>query len=83
MNWFKKEKTPVEKVVPKPEFKAFAKANYPPDFFSKDLKLKPEETPLFLEFCDADPKSKIIAENPDLLTLMEFLITKNAEFKKL
>ena len=80
---FKKEKEPVKKSVPKMEFKTWATANYPPDFFSKDLKLKPEEIPLFLEFCDADPKSKIISENPNSLSLMEFLLAKNTEFKKL
>jgi hypothetical protein len=83
LHWFKKEKTPIEKIAPKPAFKSFATTTYPSDFFSKDLKLKPEEIPLFLEFCDADPKSKIIAENPDSLTLLDFLLTKNAEFKKL
>jgi hypothetical protein len=83
LSLFKKEKKPAKKSVPKMEFKAFATANYPPDFFSNHLKLKPEEIPLFLEFCDADPKSRIIAENPNSLSLMEFLITKNIEFKKL
>lgn len=83
LNWFKKEKEPTKKLVPIAAFKAVASAYYPPDFFSKDLKLKTEEIPLFLEFCDADPKSKIIAESPNELNIMEFLILKNAEFKKL
>jgi hypothetical protein len=80
---FKKEKEPAKKSVPKMEFKTWATSNYPPDFFSNHLKLKPEEISLFLEFCDADPKSKIISENPNSLSLMEFLLDKNTEFKKL
>jgi hypothetical protein len=83
LSLFKKEKEPAKKSVPTIEFKTLATANYPPDFFSNDLKLKPDEIPLFLEFCDADPKSKTIAENPNSLSLMEFLFAKNTEFKKL
>ena len=43
----------------------------------------PLEVALFLEFCDTDPKSKTILENTNPLKLMDFLITKNIEFKKL
>lgn len=65
------------------EFKELAKTNYPETFFTDTLKLKLEELALFLEFCDADPKSKIILENANSLSLMDFLLTKNVEFKKL
>jgi hypothetical protein len=64
-------------------FKELAKTNYPETFFTDTLKLKPEEVALFLEFCDADPKSKIVLENANSLSLMDFLLTKNIEFKKL
>lgn len=80
---FNKEKKPLEEAIPEIAFKTFATSTYPPEFFSKDLKLKPEEVPLFLEFCDADPKSKTIVERSDALSLMEFLLTKKTEFKKL
>ncbi len=53
------------------------------DFFIKNLKLKPEEKELFIDFCDTDPKSKTLLENPNVLTVMDFLYTKNEEFKKL
>ena len=64
-------------------FKELTKTNYPETFFTDTLKLKPEEVALFLEFCDADPKSKIVLENVNSLSLMDFLFEKNIEFKKL
>ena len=72
-------KNPDEKI----EFKELAISSYEEDFFIKTLKLKPEEVPLFLEFCDTDPKSKIIIDNNNPLSLMDFILTKNEEFKKL
>ncbi|GAA3763791.1 hypothetical protein [Flavobacterium ginsengiterrae] len=64
-------------------FKKLAFAYCPPDFFIKNLKLKPEEKELFIDFCDADPKSKTLLENPNVLTVMDFLYLKNEEFKNL
>lgn len=80
---FRKEKEPTKKSIPEIEFKALATTTCSKDFFSKDLKLKPEEIPLFLQFCDADPQSKIISENANVLSLMDFMFAKNVEFKKL
>jgi hypothetical protein len=54
-----------------------------PDFFTKDLKLKEEEKELFLDFCDADPKSKTLLEDKNILSTMDFLYSKNKEFQKL
>ncbi len=68
---------------PKTEFKELAKTNCTETFFVNSLKLKSEEVALFLEFCDADPKSKTILENANPLKLMDFLFVKNTEFKKL
>lgn len=64
-------------------FKKLIMAYCPPDFFIKNLKLKPEEKDLFIDFCDSDPKSKTLLENPNVLTVMDFLYVKNEEFKKL
>ncbi|MTH15144.1 hypothetical protein [Flavobacterium sp. LC2016-01] len=64
-------------------FKKLIMAYCPPDFFIKNLKLKPEEKELFIDFCDSDPKSKTLLENPNVLTIMDFLFLKNEEFKKL
>jgi len=62
-------------------FKKYAKANFDESFFSKTLELKNEEIPKFLDYCEADPQSKIVLKN-DELAILEFLLTKKAEFKK-
>jgi len=67
----------------KVEFKEFAKNNCNQNFYLEILKLKTDEINLFLEFCDADSKSKTILENVNVLSLMDFLFAKNTEFKKL
>ncbi|OIV42789.1 hypothetical protein [Flavobacterium johnsoniae] len=64
-------------------FKKLVIAACPPDFFLKNLKIKPEEKELFINFCDADPKSKTLLEDPNVLATMDFLYAKNKEFKKL
>lgn len=81
-NIFKKEKE--RKIeTPKIDFIQHAKTTLNPDFFTKDLKLNPEEKELFLEFCDADPKSIKILEHSNILSTMDFLYSKNEEFKKI
>lgn len=80
---FRKEKEPASKSVPQIEFKALAKNTFDQKFYIDKLKLKPEQIPLFLEFCDADPQSQTIAQSNNDLALMEFLLVKNTEFKKL
>lgn len=71
------------KKIPQIEFKKIVTTTCNQDYFNKTLQLKPEEVSLFLEFCDADPKSKIVLKNSNPLTLMDFLLAKNTEFKKL
>ena len=41
-------------------FKELADATVPLAFFSNQLKLNPDEKDLFLQFCDADPQSKVL-----------------------
>ncbi|WP_347050198.1 hypothetical protein [Flavobacterium olei] len=65
------------------DFKKLAEATIPLDFFTTDLKIKPEEKDLFLQFCDADPQAKILPQQKNLLYTMDFLYKKNEEFKKL
>jgi hypothetical protein len=69
--------------TPELDFKKLINTTCPSDFFAKDLKLNPEEKELFLEFCDADPRSKTLIENKNILSTMDFLYAKNEEFKKL
>lgn len=83
LDLFIKKKENNKEVISKIEFKELVKTDYPETFFIKTLKLKPEEVSLFLEFCDADSKSKTVLENNNPLKLMDFLITKKIEFKKL
>ena len=80
---FLKEKEVVKESAPKIEFIALAKSTCDQKFYIETLKLKPEEIPLFLQFCDADPKSTTLIENSNVLSMMDFLSTKNIEFKKL
>ena len=64
-------------------FKEYAIANFNESFFSKTLKLKPDETSRFLEYCEADSQSKTAIASNDELTILEFLLTKKAGFDKL
>jgi hypothetical protein len=72
-----------QKKIHQIEFKELMKKSYNDSFYIETLKLKPEEIGLFIEFCDVDPKSKIILENTNSLSLMDFLLAKKIEFKKL
>ena len=76
-----KQKKTIE--VADDRFKKLVVATCPPDFFLKNLKIKPEEKELFIEFCDADPKSKTLLEHPNVLATMDFLYAKSDAFKKL
>jgi hypothetical protein len=80
---FAKEKEKIKISPPKIEFIALAKTSCNQKFYIETLKLKPEEIELFLQFCNADPKSKIVAQNNNSLEMMDFLFAKNLEFKKL
>lgn len=79
----KKDKKAKEIKFKELDFKNLAEATVPLDFFTNDLKLNPEEKELFLQFCDADPQAKILVQQKNLLYTMDFLHTKNEEFKKL
>ncbi len=52
-------------------------------FFTSTLKLKREEIELFLDYCENDPKSKNLLKEEDEFMLIDFLITKNEEFKRI
>ena len=52
-------------------------------FFTNTLKLKSEEIGLFLDYCENDPKSKNLLKEEDEFMLIDFLITKNEEFKRI
>ncbi|MBW4359690.1 carboxypeptidase-like regulatory domain-containing protein [Flavobacterium taihuense] len=52
-------------------------------FFTDKLKLKEDEVGLFLLFCENDPKSKTFVKINQQFEVMDFLITKNNEFKNI
>ncbi|MDZ4330335.1 MAG: hypothetical protein U0945_07105, partial [Flavobacterium sp.] len=52
-------------------------------FFTNTLKLKKEEIGLFLDYCENDSKSKSLLKQEDEFLLIDFLITKNEEFKRI
>lgn len=75
---------PKKKIEPRDDrFKKLVQASCPPDFFIKNLKIKPEEKEIFINFCKADSKCKTLLEKSNDLELLDFLYTKNEEFKKL
>lgn len=78
----KDNKEPKQK-APDTDFKKLVYSTCPPDFFTKDLKLAPDQKELFIEFCDADPRSKLLLEHPNVLSLMDFMYNKCEVFKKL
>jgi hypothetical protein len=80
---FKKEKDEVKKTVPEIDFSTVVKNSCNQKFYLETLKLKADKIELFLQFCAADPTSKRIAANNNTLSTMDFLFTKNTEFKKL
>lgn len=63
-------------------FVEYSKANFKPDFFTKTLGLQKDEVDLFLMYCSNDPESKRHVGEDQKFELIDFLINKNAEFKK-
>ncbi|MWB95272.1 hypothetical protein GON26_12955 [Flavobacterium sp. GA093] len=63
-------------------FIEYAKLNFTSDFYNKTLNLKPDEIELFLLYCSNDAESKKYLKPDDQFLLMDFLIKKNQEFKK-
>ena len=83
MSLFKEEKEVGKTKTIQKEFKEVVRNTYGQKFYTETLQLKPDEIELFLQFCDTDPKSKTLLQNTDVLPLMDFLIKKNIDFKKL
>ncbi|MFV5688599.1 hypothetical protein ACM55M_08245 [Flavobacterium sp. ZT3R25] len=52
-------------------------------FFTNTLKLNDDEIGLFLIFCENDSKSKAFMKSDDEFQFMDFLVTKNKEFKRI
>jgi hypothetical protein len=79
---FEKEKPEKPNMVDYGDFHIIVPYRINSYFFTHILKLKEEEIGLFLIYCENDKKSNTLL-NPDLeFQLIDFLITKNEEFKK-
>jgi hypothetical protein len=52
-------------------------------FFVNTLNLKEDEIGLFLVFCENDSKSKMLLSPESQFELIDFLVSKNKEFKKI
>jgi hypothetical protein len=52
------------------------------DFFANTLQLNDDEIRLFLIFCENDPKSKMLLKAESEFQLIDFLVTKNKEYKE-
>jgi len=57
--------------------------NLPDSFFRDTLKLNKDEVGLFLSFCESDPKAGQLLDPKRKFELIDFLITKNKEYKAL
>lgn len=64
-------------------FTAVAMKSVSYSFFTNSLKLDDDQIGLFLIFCENDPKSKTFTNTSEPFEIMDFLITKNREFKKI
>ncbi|MFA9186806.1 hypothetical protein AAGV33_12580 [Flavobacterium sp. FBOR7N2.3] len=60
---------------------ALHKVNY--SFFSNTLDLEDDEIKLFLIYCENDSKSRELMQPSEEFRLMDFLINKNKEYKKI
>jgi hypothetical protein len=80
---FKKDKKVAKKQIPEIKFNELAKNTFYEEYCTKTLKLESDQIALFMQFCDADPKSKMVAKNYNTLEMMDFLFQKSIEFKKL
>ncbi|WP_300567808.1 carboxypeptidase-like regulatory domain-containing protein, partial [Flavobacterium sp.] len=79
---FKKNREDTDRNKRTIAFKDYALANCNQDLFVKTFKLKPEEIASFLEFCDADPVSKKMAEEDNILALLDFMLSKSIVYKQ-
>ena len=79
----KKPKDDVAPAKPMIPFKQFVIASYDKEYLKKTFNLEEDDVALFLEFCEADVKAHAVKESEDKLGLLELLIRKNEEFKRL
>lgn len=72
-----------EEEVEKLKFSEAVLKKFDYNFFHKTLELKDEEIKLFVMFCETDPRVKEFTVKETKFGLMDFMISKNTEFKKI
>ena len=80
---FSKEKEKPKEKLPEIQFKTLAQSLVKQQYYLDNLKLKEDEIDIFLQFCEADPKSYQVIKDNNILSMMDFLNQKNVKFKKL
>ena len=78
----RKDEDVKEDVISDIAFVEYAKDNFAPDFYTKTLGFKEDEVELFLMYCSNDAESKKHLKPEEKFELMDFMINKNKEFKK-
>lgn len=78
-----KDSTNKSKLVMQTDFTEMTMLKIPYSFFNNTLKLADDEIKLFLVFCENDPKVTAIQKTNSDFEIMNFLIEKNIEFKKI
>lgn len=75
----KKQVTKEEEI----DYEQFIESVFNEEFFVKTLKLKPDQIQLFLDYCLADDKVLEVISNKNKFEMMNVLISKNEEYKKI
>ena len=71
------------KEIVKTDFTEVAMRKIPYSFFNSTLQLRDDEIKLFLVFCENDEKVQQVVKSKSAFEMMDFLINKNIEFKKI
>ncbi len=71
------------KEIIKTDFTEVAMRKIPYTFFNSTLQLRDDEIKLFLVFCENDDKVQKVLKSKSEFEIMDFLINKNIEFKKI
>lgn len=79
---FRKDENIEEEAISDIAFVEYAKDNFTTDFYTKTLGLKEDEIDLFLMYCSNDAESKRHLATDQKFELMDFMVNKNKDFKK-
>ncbi len=79
---FKSNKPKKNKNLNTINFKEYSQSNFSKDFYTKKLEINSDQVALFIDYCEGDPKSKDVVNTENEFTILDFLITKKAEFLK-